>query len=52
MFFYFEKNVPSDLPRRYSISTPPVITRLWNSVKEEMTMGLREMGNYKDGQKA
>ena len=48
MFFYFEKNVPSDLPRRYSISTPPVITRLWNSVKVVMTTGLRGRGKLQE----
>ena len=41
IFYYFEKNVPSTLPRRYAISTPSVILKLWSGIKNSCSSGCK-----------
>ena len=39
IFYYFERNVPCDLPRRYAISAPSVISRGWSWVRRSWSRG-------------
>ena len=41
IFYYFEKNVPCTLPRRYAISTPSVIIKLWSGIKNSCSSGCK-----------
>ena len=39
MFYYFERNVPCELPRRFAISAPSVISRGWGCVRRSCGRG-------------